>query len=65
MTTEQEGPVPKPDFVEVSREAHQLAESHGRNAHLYALRLSEKAQASGDAEAAAFWRAVYGALAPR
>ena len=56
---------PKVDLVEVSREAHQLSHSHGRNAHRFAERQAEKAAREGNAEEAEFWRAVYGSLRPR
>jgi len=65
MTTLPESSFAGLDFVEVSREAHQLAESLGTRAHFSALRLAEKADANGELDAAKFWRAVYGTLRPR
>jgi hypothetical protein len=56
---------PTVDYVKVGRESHELAIRHGRDAHRYALRLSEKAKDAGDAGAAAFWYAVNRALEPR
>jgi hypothetical protein len=48
MATEERDQNSAPNFVEVSREAHQLAASHGPSAHLYAMRLADKAEASGE-----------------
>lgn len=53
------------DYVKVGRESHELVLRHGRDAHRYALRLSEQAKDAGDAGAAAFWYAVNRALEPR
>lgn len=53
------------DYVRVSREAHALEHQHGRDAYLFAQRLAKEAETEGDIEAAALWRAVYSALAPR
>lgn len=53
------------DYVRVGRESHELQLRHGRNAHTYALRLSEHAVGVGDAESAALWYAVYQNLVPR
>ena len=55
----------KPDFIEVSRVAHQLGSSHGKDAYLYALRLAEQAKDIEDLESEHFWRTVYAALRPR
>ena len=65
MTTLSENSHDGLDFVEVSREAHQLAASLGNRAHFSALHLAEKAEANGEMDAAKFWRAVYGTLQPR
>lgn len=54
-----------PDYVEVFRMAHQLAADHGRNAYLYAARLSREASAEGKPDEAEFWKAVSSALTPR
>lgn len=51
--------------VKVGRESHELMLRHGRDAHRYALRLSEQAKYAGDTEAAAFWYAVNKALERR
>lgn len=56
---------PAIDYVEVDREAHQLLQSHGQNAYLYAARLAEKAANDGEREAEQFWRAVYASIRPR
>lgn len=56
---------PAVDWVEVCREAHELSLRHGRNAHVFATGLAEKAEATGDLEAEQFWRAVSSSLTPR
>jgi hypothetical protein len=56
---------PEIDWVEVSREAHELSLRHGRDAHIFASRMAEKAEAAGDIKAAQFWQAVSGSVAPR
>lgn len=53
------------DWIEVSREGHELEQRHGRNAHVVAARLADKAEAAGDEMAARFWRAVSSSIAPR
>lgn len=53
------------DWIEVSREAHELALRHGRTAHIDAARLAEKAQSAGDVKTAQFWRAVSRSLTSR
>jgi hypothetical protein len=55
----------KPDFVEVSRKAHELSQSHGRNAYLYAGKLAAAALAEDNAEEHDFWKSVAAALVPR
>lgn len=54
-----------PDSIEVSREAHQLAKTHGLYAQIYAQRLATKASDNGNQKEAEFWQAVYTALRPR
>lgn len=64
--TSENVPVPAAvDYIEVGRESHELVLRHGRDAHMYALRLSEQAKDAGDAGAAAFWYAVHSVLVPR
>jgi len=58
-------PKPAVDWVEVSREAHELTLRHGHNAHNFAAGLAKKAGAVGDLEGARFWEAVSSSLAPR
>ena len=53
------------DLVEVWREAHQLDVSMGQFAHVHARRRGAQAALAGDADARAFWDAVYAALCPR
>jgi hypothetical protein len=53
------------DYIEVGRKAHQLSADHGRDAHLYAAKLAQDAEAEGKLDEAAFWKAVSAALAPR
>ena len=50
------------EMRKVQRESHQLSISHGRNAHLYALRLAQKAESEKNVGAARVWRAVYSSL---
>jgi len=45
-----------PDYVEVSRTAHQLAADHGHNAYPYAARLAREADADGKPDEAEFWK---------
>ena len=52
-------------MIEVFREAHQLSESHGHNAHEYAAALAAAALKEGKAAESEFWRAVQAALVPR
>lgn len=54
-----------PDYVEVSRKAHELEHSHGHNAHLYAAKLAAEALEEGMTEESEFWKAVEEALKPR
>jgi hypothetical protein len=35
------------DYIEVSRKAHELSHSHGRNAHIYAAKLAATALREG------------------
>lgn len=65
MTPENSSVPATVDYVKVGRESHELVLRHGRDAHRYALRLSEQAKDAGDAGAAAFWHAVNRALEPR
>ncbi len=53
------------DYVEVSREAHQLEISHGRNAWKHANRLAELAKKEDKTEESELWNAVTAALKPR
>jgi hypothetical protein len=53
------------DWIEVPREGYELEQRHGRNAHMVAAKLADKAEAAGDAKAAQFWRAVSSSIAPR
>ena len=53
------------DYVEVARTAHQLAIDHGQNAYLRADKLAREAEATGNRDDAAFWKAVYATLRPR
>ena len=53
------------DWVKASRAGYELQQRHGSNAHVYAAKLAEKADAAGDVEAAQFWRAVSSGIAPR
>jgi hypothetical protein len=53
------------DWVQVSREGHELARCHGRMAHIFAASLADKAESAGDVKAARFWRAVARSLTPR
>jgi hypothetical protein len=50
---------------EADVKAHELAHSHGRNAHLYAARLAAEAMAEGMKEEAEFWKSVEMLLKPR
>jgi hypothetical protein len=50
------------DYAEVGRTAHQLEEDQGRNAYLYAARLSKEAESEGKTDEAAFWKAVADSL---
>jgi hypothetical protein len=53
------------DWIEVSREAHEISMRHGRTAHIYAAMLAEKAQSAGDIKTAQFWQAVSRSLTSR
>lgn len=55
----------KPDYIEVSRAAHELSERHGWEAHLYAERYAQQALGQGNVEEHAFWSAVVASLRPR
>jgi len=57
--------VSKPDYVEVGREAHELAHRLGRDAYRYAAKLAADALEEGKLEASGFWKAVEMALTPR
>ncbi len=54
-----------PDYVEVNRKAHELANSHGRVAHSYAAKLAAEALYQNETEEHQFWKAVEAALVPR
>jgi len=51
--------------MEVGRAVFELSERHGWNAHLYAARLARKAEAAGQVDEQAFWKAVSASLTPR
>jgi hypothetical protein len=53
------------DAVDVSRQAHQLVSTHGRDAWTYAKRWADLADREGKLEETAFWRAVEATLKPR
>jgi hypothetical protein len=53
------------DWIEVSREGHELALRHGRMAYVFAASLADEAGSAGDFKAVRFWRAVAKSLAPR
>lgn len=53
------------DQVKVFRIAHQLLADHGRNAYLYAARLSKEAEEEGKTNEAEFWKSVASAVTPR
>lgn len=53
------------DWIEVSREAHELSQRHGPEAHEYAARLADAALRAGKKEESEFWVAVEAALKPR
>jgi len=55
----------KLDYIEVSRQAHELAQRHGVNAHNCAAKLAAEALAEGATEECEFWKAVEAALKPR
>jgi hypothetical protein len=50
------------DFIEVSRKAHELNGSHGRNAPAYAAKLAAAALAEGETDEHEFWKRVEAAL---
>jgi hypothetical protein len=50
------------DYTEVGRTSYQLAQDHGQNAYLYAVRLFKEAKADGKTDKAAFWKAVADSL---
>jgi len=52
-------------YRKVDQTAFELRQRHGRGAHRYAARLSQKAEAEGDEADFLFWRAVEAALLPR
>lgn len=60
-----ESNVTEEDWVEVSREAHELSLRHGPNAYEYAARLASAALREGKIQESEFWRAVHAALKPR
>jgi hypothetical protein len=53
------------DMDRVSREAHELSNRRGRDAHLSAIRLSRLTYARGDMFHSRFWAAVHDQLKPR
>ena len=53
------------DWIEVGRASHRLGERHGAEAWRYAARLADEANAIGDREQSAFWRAVSASMRPR
>jgi hypothetical protein len=55
----------KPDYIEVSRTAHELAHSHGWNAHKYAAKLAAEALVEEKTEECEFRKAVEASLKPR
>ena len=55
----------KPDYIEGGRKAHELAHSHGWDAHKYAAKLAAEALAEGKTEESGFWKAVEASLTPR
>ena len=55
----------EPDHIEVGRKAHELSETHGRDAYRYAARLAAEALAEGQADEHKFWKSVAAALEPR
>jgi hypothetical protein len=59
------GTMGKPDYIEVSRKAHELSAAHGWNAHNYAAKLNAEAKAEGRNEEHDFWEAVRCSLRPR
>jgi hypothetical protein len=48
----------RPDYIEVTRAAHELIDRHGRNAFSRTERLAEQVARTGDVEAATLWKAV-------
>jgi hypothetical protein len=54
-----------PDYVEVERKAHELAQTHGRTAYVYAEKQSKRALAVGETNEYTFWKAVAASLRPR
>ncbi len=55
-----------PDFVEVSRKAHELISTHGGlNAYVYADGQAKRALEAGETEEYDFWQAVAMSLKPR
>jgi hypothetical protein len=55
----------QPDYIEVSRVAHELAAAHAAGAFAYAARRAKEAETSGKQEDYAFWQAVADSLKPR
>jgi hypothetical protein len=53
------------DWIEVSRQAHELSLRHGWNAHEYAARLAAAALIDGKPDESEFWRSVEASLTPR
>jgi hypothetical protein len=53
------------DWIEVGRASHRLGERHGAEAWRHAARFANEADAIGDREQAAFWRAVSASIRPR
>jgi hypothetical protein len=53
------------DAADVFRKAHELTQSHGRNAAAYAARLATLALVENEKPEAEFWRAVELSLLPR
>ena len=66
MGFEKEIGMSEPDFLEISRKAHELVSAHGGwNAYTHAARQAERALAAGETEEHDFWKAVAASLKPR
>jgi hypothetical protein len=51
--------------IEAGRKAHELAKTHGWNAHKYAANMAARALAAGDMAEHDFWKVVEACLRPR